>query len=71
MDFKEYKVLHVVEGGCGTLLFGASGVPVKKLEDALNEEAAEGWQLVFMVLEQKRFLLFWTREAAIVTLGRK
>ncbi len=71
MAYKEYKIIHVVEGGCGTLLFGASGMPIKKLEDTLNEEAAEGWQMVFMVLEQKRFMLFWTWEAAIVTLGRE
>jgi hypothetical protein len=46
-------------------------MPLKKLEDMLNEEAADGWQVVFMVMEQKRFMLFWTREAAVVTLGRE
>lgn len=71
MAYSQYKVIHVAEGGCGTLLFGASGMPLKKLEDTLNEEAADGWQMVFMVLEQKRYMLFWTREAAIVTLGRE
>lgn len=70
MAFSQYKVIHVVEGGCGTLLLGASGLPIRKLEDRLNEEAAAGWQVVFMVIEQKRFLLFWTREAVLVTLGR-
>ena len=68
--FKEYKVLHVVEGGCGTILLGASGIPLKKLESQLNQEAADGWQVVFQVIESKRFWLFWTREAVIVTLGR-
>ena len=71
MAFKEYKVIHVAEGGCGTILLGASGMPLKKLEDMLNEEAADGWQVVFMVMEQKRFMLFWSREAAVVTLGRE
>lgn len=70
MAYSQYKVIHIAEGGCGTLLLGASGLPVKKLENRLNEEAAEGWQVVFMVLEQKRFWLFWTREAVLVTLGR-
>jgi hypothetical protein len=60
----------VAEGGCGTLLLGSSGLPLKKIESTLNQEAADGWQMVFQVLEQKRFWLFWTREAAIVTLGR-
>lgn len=69
-NFKEYKVISVVEGGCGTLLLGASGLPQQKLAAVLNEEAADGWQVVFQVIEQKRFMLFWKREALIVTLGR-
>lgn len=68
--FKEYKVVHIAEGGCGTILLGASGMPLKKVEAELNSYAADGWQLVFQVIEQKRFLLFWTREAVIITLGR-
>ena len=68
--FTEYKVVHIAEGGCGTLLFGASGVPLKKVEAELNALAADGWQVVFQVLEQKRFWLFWERESVIVTLGR-
>jgi hypothetical protein len=68
--FTEYKVIHVTEGGCGTLLLGSSGLPLKKIESTLNQEAADGWQMVFQVLEQKRFWLFWTREAAILTLAR-
>jgi hypothetical protein len=40
------------------------------MEAVLNEHAAEGWNVVFQLVEQKRFLLFWTREAVILTLGR-
>ena len=69
-NYKEYKVIHVVEGGCGTLLLGASGLPLKKMETVLNEQAAEGWQVVFQVIEQKRMWLFWKRESVIITLGR-
>lgn len=68
--YTEYKVIHVVEGACGTLLLGASGLPIKKLEATLNEEAAQGWEVVFQVIEQKRLLLFWQREAIVLTLGR-
>ena len=68
--FREYKIIHVVEGGCGTLLLGSSGLPLKKLESVLNREAADGWNVVFQVIENKRFWLFWTRESVIVTLGR-
>jgi len=68
--YKEYKVVHIVEGGCGTILLGSSGLPLKKIEAELNRLGAQGWQVVFQVIEQKRFWLFWTREAMIVTLGR-
>ena len=40
------------------------------MEVMLNQEAAQGWSDVFQVIEQKRFWLFWKREAVIVTLGR-
>lgn len=68
--YREYKVVHIAEGGCGTILLGASGLPLRKLEAELNALAADGWQVVFQVLEQKRYWLFWQREAVIVTLGR-
>jgi hypothetical protein len=70
MAFREYKVIHIAEGGCGTIFLGASGLPLKKMEIELNKSAAEGWQFVFMAIEMKRFWLFWSREAAIITLGR-
>lgn len=68
--YDEYKVIYVTEGGCGTIFLGSSGLPLKRLEATLNQEAADGWQLVFQVIEHKRFWLFWSREAVILTLGR-
>lgn len=70
MGHTEYKVIHIAEGGLGAIFLGASGIPVKRMQAALNKEAADGWQVVFQIVEQKRFWLFWTREAVIVTLGR-
>lgn len=70
MKYREYKMLLITEGGCGTLLLGSSGLPLQKVEATLNQHAAEGWQVVFQVIEMKRFWLFWQREALIVTLGR-
>ena len=70
MAYSEYKIIHVVEGGFGTIFLGASGLPLKKMEAALNQAAAQGWTVVFQVLENKRFWLFWRREAVIITLGR-
>ena len=68
---KEFKVEIVTEGGCGTLLLGSSGIPVQKLEALMNRMGAEGWDMHFMFVEAKRFLLFWTREAVIVTFSRE
>ena len=70
MAYKEYKVIHIVEGGLGTIFLGASGIPIKEMEIRLNREVQSGWQVVFQIIEQKRFLLFWSREAVVVTLGR-
>ena len=68
--FKEYKVIRVSESGCATLLLAASLLPTDILQKRLNEEARQGWQVVFMVVEKARFLLFWERESLVVTLGR-
>lgn len=70
MAFKEYKVITVSEGALGTIFLGASGMPIEKMEIALNKEATDGWQVVFQVIEKKRFWLFWSRETVIITLGR-
>jgi hypothetical protein len=44
-------------------------MPIKKIEQTLNQQAKMGWQVVFQVIEKRRFLLFWSREAMVVTLG--
>ena len=68
--FKQYKVIHVVEGALGTIFFGSSGIPVQKMEYELNSYVQDGWQVVFQCIEKKRLFLFWSREAVIITLGR-
>jgi len=70
MAYKEYKVIFISEGAWGAVFLGASGMPIKKMEVELNKEAADGWQVVFQVVEKKRFWLFWSRETVIITLGR-
>jgi len=70
MAYTQYKVIQIAEGGCGSLLFGSSKLPLKKIEGTLNEEAKSGWQVVFQIIEQKRLLLLWTRESMVVTLGK-
>jgi hypothetical protein len=67
--YKEYKVVQVTETGLGGL-FRSAGVPVWKVEAALNEAVAEGWQVVFQLIEKRRFMLFWSRQAVLITFGR-
>lgn len=67
MKKKQYKVEVVTEGAIGTILFGASKLPIKKMEDVMNRYGTQGWSVNFMVIEQHRFFLFWKREAAVIT----
>ena len=69
-EAKQYKVEVIKEGGLGTLFLGASKLPTEKIEEVLNQYGRQGWSLDFMVIEQHRFMIFWTREAAIITLSR-
>lgn len=69
--YTQYKVIGVSANGFVAVMSGRSGLALKKLERRLNREVAEGgWQVVSMVVERQRFLLFWQREAMVVTLGR-
>ncbi len=70
MQKKEYKVEIVQEGIAGTLLLGASKIPVKRMEEVMNRYGQEGWSMDFMVVEHRRLLLFWTREAVVITFSR-
>ena len=70
MSYSQYKVIEVSEGGCSTLIFGGAKLPLGKIEDTLNQHASEGSNVVFQVVEQKRFLLLWTRESIIITFGK-
>ena len=70
MPFKVYKIIRIVESGCSTIFFGAGKIPLAKTEAILNHEVQDGWQVVFQVVEAQRFLLFWTRESLIITLGK-
>lgn len=69
MQYSKYKVMVIEESGLSTLLVGAAKLPLSKIESVLNQQARQGWQVVFQIVEERRFLLFWTREAMIVTFG--
>ena len=67
---KQFRVEVVTEGAIGTMLLGASKLPVTKMEEVMNRYGREGWDVAFMLIEKKRFLLFWAREAAVITFSR-
>ncbi len=71
MARKEFKVITVQEGALGSILLGASKLPVRRMEEELNQWGRQGWDVSFMLIEQKRLFLFWSREAAVITLSRE
>lgn len=67
----EYKVVIYQEGMLGSLLLGDSKVNPVKFSEFLNRHAAEGWRVQTMEKDIRRMLLFWSREAYLVILGRE
>ena len=67
---KEYKVEIIKEGALGTILFGSSKLPLKKMEDVMNKYGENGWDVTFQLIEKHRMLFLWSREAVIVTFSR-
>jgi hypothetical protein len=68
---KEFKVIAIEEGALGTIFLGSSKIPIKKMNQVLNEYGQQGWSVDFQLIEQKRMLLFWSRESVIITLSRQ
>ena len=67
---KEYKVEIIKEGALSTLLFGSSKLSIQKMTDVLNTYGRDGWDVSFQLIEKHRLLLFWSREAVIITFSR-
>lgn len=67
----QYKIEIIQEGVFGTLLLGASTLPTDRMEAIMNKYGKEGWKMDFMVVEQRRLFLMWTREAAVITFSRE
>lgn len=67
---KQFKIEVVTEGLLGSLFFGASKLPIAKMEEVMNNYGRQGWDVTFMLIEKKRLWLFWEREAAIITFFR-
>jgi len=67
---KEYKVEIIKEGALGTIIFGSSKLPLKKMEDVMNKYGENGWNVTFQLIEKHRMLFLWSREAVIITFSR-
>jgi len=47
------------------------GPPIQALTNYLNEQADDGWEMVFQLVTRRLFLLFWSCERVVVTLGKR
>tara|TARA_B100001758_G_scaffold231993_1_gene228957 strand:+ start:322 stop:675 length:354 start_codon:yes stop_codon:yes gene_type:complete len=68
---KIFKVEIIKENALSTLFFGSSKLPINKMEACLNNYGKKGWDVAFQVIEQHRLLLFWSREAVVITFSKE
>lgn len=67
---KEYKVFLYSENVFSSIFFNGGKVNPLRLTEALNEQAEEGWEVKTMEKENRRTLLFFTRETLVFILER-
>jgi len=71
MEFlMEYKVVIYAESVLSSIFLGSAKVDPVKFSIFLNELACDGWEVVTMEKENRRALLFFSREAFMVILKR-
>ena len=68
---KEFKVEVVTESALSTLFLGSAKMPTQKIESVMNKYGLDGWDVVFQIVEKRRMLLFWNREAMVITFSRE
>ena len=66
----EYKVLLYTESVFASIFFNGGKIDPVRLTKVLNQHASEGWEVVTMERENRRTLLFFSREAFIFILRR-
>ena len=62
---KQYKVEIIKEGVLGTLFFGSSKLPLKKMEQVMNDYGKNGWDVSFQIIEKHRLFLFWQKNLRV------
>ncbi len=68
---KEYKIFLYAESAISSILFNSAKVNPRRLTEALNKEAREGWVVKAMERENRRTALFFSREAFLFVLERE
>ena len=68
--YSEYKVIKVNDTFFNAIVLGMAYVPTDRIHQAIAEEVKRGWQLVFQVMEERRFLCLFRRRSLIITFGR-
>ena len=68
---KEYRVFLYTEGMLSSIFLNGGKVNPVRLTNALNDFAKDGWQVKTMERENRRTLLFFSREAFIFVLERE
>ncbi|MEC8677666.1 MAG: DUF4177 domain-containing protein [Candidatus Margulisiibacteriota bacterium] len=66
-----YKVVVYKEGLLGSLLLGASRINPIRFSEFLNQNAADGWEVVTMEKDIRREFIFFRRESYVVIMGKK
>ncbi|GEM_PF-3036377 len=66
-----YKFLRVEEGFLGTMLLGASYIREEKCDEATNQMAAMGYELVHFIVEKRRKYLFWQVDSLLMAFRKK
>ncbi len=67
---KEYKIFLYSENVWASIFFNGGKVNPVKLSEALNNQAAEGWEVKALQRENRRTFLFFSREAFVFVLER-
>ena len=67
----EYKVVVYRENLLGSLFLGDSKVDPVRFSEFLTENGHQGWEVATMEREQRRMLLFFSREAFLVVMKRE
>ena len=68
---KEYKIFLYSENVWASIFFNGGKVNPVKLSEALNNQAAEGWEVKALQRENRRTFLFFSREAFVFVLERE